>query len=174
MRVPAFFLLFTLCGFPILAHGGTLREIELTDGSVIRAEVVSMNGQTYHLRSETLGEVEIPESRVRAIRAVETPTTPQQSSAVTSANDPRPALAPSAPPSASAVDDLQQAFSQNPATLNEILSLQDDPLMQSILRDERTMQAVQSGDLGTLLSDPKIRALMNHPTIQGLTGKYGH
>lgn len=173
MRVPTVLFLFTLCGSPLLAYGGTLREIELIDGSVIRAEVVSMNGQTYRLRSETLGEVEIPEPRVKAIRAVETPLTTQQSSAATPTNELLPAVIPAAPTSASAVDDLQQAFSQDPAALNDILSLQDDPLMQSILSDERTMQAVQSGNLGMLLSDPKIRALMNHPKIQELTGKYG-
>jgi len=174
MRVPAFFFLLTLCGFPLSAHGGTLREIELTDGSVIRAEVVSMNGQTYRLRSDALGEVEIPESRVSAIRTLATSIPSQPSNTVTPVNEPYPAGAPSMLTSPSSVDDLQQAFSQDPATLNEILSLQDDPLMQSILRDERTMQAVQSGDLGALLNDPKIRALMNHPTVQGLTGKYGH
>ena len=35
------------------------------------------------------------------------------------------------------------------------------------------MQAVESGDLGALLNDPKIKALMNHPTLQDLGQSYG-
>ena len=57
--------------------------------------------------------------------------------------------------------------------MNKILSLQDDPLMQSILSDEQLMQAIHSGNLGALMNDPKIRALMSHPTVQDLGGQYG-
>jgi hypothetical protein len=56
--------------------------------------------------------------------------------------------------------------------MNKILSLQNDPLVQSILEDATTMRAIEAGDIGTLLNDPKIRALMSHPTVQGLSGKY--
>jgi hypothetical protein len=51
--------------------------------------------------------------------------------------------------------------------------MRDDPLVQSILSDDRLMQAIHSGNLGELINDPKIRALMSHPTVQDLGGKYG-
>ena len=57
--------------------------------------------------------------------------------------------------------------------MSKILSLQDDPLVQDILRDERLMQAIHAGNLGALMNDPKIRALMSHPTVRDLGGQYG-
>ena len=57
--------------------------------------------------------------------------------------------------------------------MSKILSLQDDPLVQSILSDDRLMQSIHSGNLGALMNDPKIRALMSHPTVQDLGGQYG-
>jgi hypothetical protein len=171
MRVSAFLLLLSVCCYPILAHGGALREIELADGSVVRAEVVSMNNGIYRLRSETLGEIEVPESRVRAIRSPGAQAARPQISPEPEASEYSPATA--APAPAPSGDDLQQALTNDPAAMEKILSLQNDPLMQSILSDESTMEAVQAGDLGTLLNDPKIRALMNHPTVRELSDQYG-
>jgi hypothetical protein len=57
--------------------------------------------------------------------------------------------------------------------MEKILSLQGDPLVKSILDDADTMRAIEAGDIGPLLNDPKIRALMSHPTVQGLSGKLG-
>jgi hypothetical protein len=182
---PFFFFLLTLYSSFTPAYGDSLREVELVDGSVIRAQVLSMDGKTYRLGSETLGEVEIPEYRVKAIRAPKTASvSPQQHGASTPAAqsqnetdplvaDTDPALASSPPSAIPSPGDLQQAFSQDPAAMSRILSLQEDPLVQSILSDDRLMQSIHSGNLGALMNDPKIRALMNHPTIRDLGGQYG-
>jgi hypothetical protein len=179
--------------FPIIffwffssAYGGSLREVELVDGSVIRAQVLSMDGKTYRLRSETLGEVEIPEYRVKAIRSPKaqggtpqphsTTTSPQQSQQeiVPTVAD-SPSIPANSPPMAiPSSGDLQRAFTQDPAAMSSILSMRDDPLVQSILSDERLMQAIHSGNLGELMNDPKIQELMNHPTVRGLGSQHGH
>jgi len=181
----SFFLLLTLCYYLTPAYGDTLREVELIDGSVIRAQVLSMDGKTYRLRSETLGEVEIPEFRVKAIRIPKTqsgtlqsqttssspPPSQQQIEPIAADTNPTPPNSP--PASIPSTGDLQHAFSQDPAAMSSILSMRDDPLVQSILNDDRLMQAIHSGNLGELINDPRIRALMSHPTIQNLSGQYG-
>lgn len=166
------FLLVMFC-VPLLASGDTLREVELTDGSILRAEVVSMSNGVYRLRSDTLGEIEIPEPRIKAIRSPKVEATPPQTGPEPeTASNPAVRVPPTPTPAPSA-EGLQQAFQQDPAAMEKILSLQDDPLVKSILDDADTMRAIQAGDLGALMNDPKIRALMSHPTVQDLGGKLG-
>jgi hypothetical protein len=71
--------------------------------------------------------------------------------------------------SGGATDDLQGRLLADPKTANQILDMQDDPAVQSILEDPATMRAVKNGDLETLLADPKIRALMADPRVQGMS-----
>lgn len=171
MHLRIFLFIFALCGLPFSAYAGALREIELVDGSLLRAEVLSMDGKVYRLRSDTLGAIEVPEYQVKAIRSPEESLVRPQITP-----EPTPSTASPSPttslPTPSA-NDLQQALSQDPATMSKIISLQNDPLMQQILSDENTMRAVQAGDLGALLNDPKVRALMNHPTVRELGEQYG-
>ncbi len=169
LRVVLFILI--LCGLPQTASSGTLREIELIDGSIVQAEVLAMDGKVYRLRSDTLGTITVPEDQVKAIRSPgETIVRPQITPEPIPSTSSSPLATPTPTPSA---NDLQQVLSQDPAAMNKILSLQNDPLMQQILSDENTMRAVQAGDLGTLLNDPKVRALLNHPTVRELSDQYG-
>ena len=169
LRIFLFTLIF--CDLSFLAYGGTLREIELIDGSIIRVEVLSMDGKTYRLRSDALGTIEMPEYQGKAIRSPgESLVRPQTAAEPHVGSSASPPATPVPTPS---TNDLQQALSQNPAAMNKIISLQNDPLMQQILGDENTMRAVQAGDLGAVMNDPKVRALMNHPTIRELSEQYG-
>ena len=130
-----------------------------------------MDGKVYRLRSDTLGTITVPEDQVKAIRSPgETIVRPQITPEPIPSTSSSPLATPTPTPSA---NDLQQVLSQDPAAMNKILSLQNDPLMQQILSDENTMRAVQAGDLGTLLNDPKVRALLNHPTVRELSDQYG-
>ena len=171
MHLRTFFTTLVLCVLPFCVYGGTLREVELLDGSIIRAEMLSMDGKMYRLRSDALGTIEVPEYQVKAIRSPGDPHVRPQTAEEPNVESPTSPLATPAP--TPPANDLQQALSQNPAAMNKIISLQNDPLMQQILGDENTMRAVQAGDLGALMNDPKVRALMNHPTIRELSGQYG-
>jgi len=164
------FLLAVFCS-PLSTYGETLREIELTDGSILRAEIVSMSNGVYRLRSDALGEIEIPEHRIKVIRSLEEPITGTQMDTESEAIFSLPTA--TIPPPAPSTEDLQQVLQQDPAAMEKILSLQGDPLVQSILDDADTLRAIEAGDIGTLLNDPKIRALMSHPTVRDLSGKYG-
>jgi len=171
MNLRIFLFALVFCGLPFFAYGRTLREVELIDGSIIRAEVLSTDGKIYRLRSDALGTIEMPEYQIKAIRSPDESVVRPQTAAGPAFSSPASPLATPGPtPSA---DDLQQALSHNPAAMNKIISLQNDPLMQQILGDENTMRAIQAGDLGTLMNDPKVRALMNHPTVRELSGQYG-
>lgn len=184
MKTSTIFFLFLIFSFSPLAHGNVLREVELLDGSTIRAQVLSMDGKIYRLRSETLGDIEIPEYRVKAIHTPKTesatsqphntttPTTQPQSDAESTVADNIPPSINSPPIAIPSTGDLQQAFSQDPAAMNKILSLQDDPIVQEILSDEGLMQAIHSGNLGALMNDPRIRALMSNPRVRDLGNQY--
>jgi hypothetical protein len=64
---------------------------------------------------------------------------------------------------------IQEELLRNPETASQIIEMQDDPAVQSILSDPETMRAVQSGDLDALLSNPKIRAMMADPRVRGMS-----
>jgi hypothetical protein len=78
------------------------------------------------------------------------------------------ATAQSAAPEPAPPADLQGRLLADPNTANQIMEMQDDPNVQSILQDPATMRAVKNGDLEALMSDPKIRALMADPRVQGM------
>lgn len=65
--------------------------------------------------------------------------------------------------------DLQSRLLADPKTANQVMDMQDDPNVQSILQDPNTMRAVKNGDLEALMADPKIRALMADPRVQGMS-----
>lgn len=55
--------------------------------------------------------------------------------------------------------------------MGKILSLQDDPAIQEILSNPAVTEAVKSGDLSTLLSDPTFLKLLENPQIQAIQKK---
>jgi len=172
MRFSSILFIFATVCSPLLASGETIREIELIDGSILRAEVVSMSQGIYRLRSDTLGEIEVPQQRIKVIRSAAAETTAPRTEVKPERESPTPGEALPAPAPTASAEDLQQVFQQDPAAMEKILSLQNDPLVRSILDDAGTMRAIEAGDIGTLLNDPKIRALMSHPTVQELGRKH--
>ena len=161
------FLLFLAIG-PVWA-AGDLRAIELTDGTTIVAEILSVDNGVYTLRSESLGEMKVPSSDIRVIRF------PPSKNA-------RPAPAREAPGMGTAsgasgkpahtrdhdsqVEDLKRSMAEDEDIMAIIRSLQDEPEVQAVLEDPELVQAIESNDLGTLMSDPKFMKLLNNPKIR--------
>ena len=67
-----------------------------------------------------------------------------------------------------AVSNMQGALLADPQSREQVLSLQDDAQVKAILNDPATMRAIEAGDLGALMNDPKLRALLENPTVRGL------
>ncbi len=140
-----------------VAAAGELREIELIDGSTITGEVQSLNNGIYTIKSESLGTVRIEDSKVRAIRVKsETPA----GRAVSRESG-----------TAGGVKDLQEKMTGDRETMSLIQSLQNDPDFKKILEDPEIMKAVQEGNFAALAADPRIRKLLDNPTVQDIEKK---
>ena len=138
---------------PAWAHAAPVQYVEFSDGSRLRAEVISLDKGTYTLRSESLGEMRIPADRINSISTEElagTAATPGLSNQAQ-------------------INSLRESLLQDPNATAKIQSLQNDPLVQDILSDEAVMRAINSGDLETLINDPKFKALMEHSTVREIT-----
>ena len=131
------------------ALASEMREIELTDGSVISGEIVSMSKGVYTVRSGTLGTMQIDGSKIRAIR------TKGQGREDTGDQ----------------VKSVQQMMIGDADIMSLVKSLQSDPDFQEILRDPEVMKAVQTGDIGALMANPKFMQLLNKQAVQQIKNK---
>jgi hypothetical protein len=134
-----------------VAAAGEVKEIELTDGSVVTGEVVSMSGGVYTIRTDAMGTITVPDSKVRSIRA--------KGSSSASAGI------------GGQVRPLQERMESDPAVMEMIRGLKDDPQFQKVLEDPEMMRAVESGDIGTLMANPKFLQLMNNATVRDIQNK---
>ena len=153
--VPLWVVLFLSLGLSSV-RAGELREFVLHDGSVITAEILSLHSGVYTLQSPSLGTVTLDAAKVRAIRLhTATDTTP----------------APALPPTVvnAEIQRLQEVIQGDAALMQLITALLEDPEIQTVLADPTVMQAVQSHDLSTLLTHPKMMQLLNHPTLRDIS-----
>ena len=152
MRTFIMSLLLLCCSARALAAP---QVIELSDGSRIRGEVVSLEGGVYTIVTETLGTITLRSSQIVNIgQQVALPATP-----------PSPASG-ALTPASGALQSIQANIASNPSLMAQILRLQTDPAMQAVLSDPEIMRAVQSFDFEALANNPKIKALMENPTMQ--------
>ena len=76
MRKLIFFFVFIL-GLASMAYGGQKHTVELTDGSRIEGEVISLENGRYTLRTAHLGEIKVEASKVRKIETSHESAGPQ-------------------------------------------------------------------------------------------------
>jgi len=146
-----------LTGFiSIPAYAGDVREIDLSDGSVIQGEVISLSNGIYTIRSDNLGIIKLEESKVLAIR-------PRSS-----AMDSQSAQTGSSP---GQMQSLQQKMMNDQEIMVLIQSLQNDPEFKRILEDPEIMKAVNAGDVAALAANPKFMKLLNNATVQEIEKK---
>jgi hypothetical protein len=138
---------------------GELREIELLDGSVILGEIVSFSDGVYTLKSGSLGTVQINESKIRVIRL-------KSYGALT-----RELATPSDTPAGTDVQALQKLMMNDREIMNMILSLLNNPDFKGILEDPAIMNAVNSGNIDALISNPKFMKLLSNPRFQEIKRK---
>jgi len=128
-----------------------MREIELTDGTILTGEIVSLTGGVYTIRSATLGTVRVEESNIRTIRL--------KDPAGTSAN------------TGGEIMSLQNKMMSDGEIMNMMQGLQNDPEFQEILQDPEIMKAVQAGDVSALVANPKFMRLLNNLAVKDIKNK---
>ena len=141
------------------AHAGEPVEVELIDGSTVYGEIVSLKNGVYTIDSDSMGSVKISKSKILTIRFRSQGVNKdvRENSQTTDKS--------------SDIQDIQKSLLADQDIFKIILSLQDDPKIQEILKDPETMRAVQSGDLQSLMSYPKFMELLNHPKIKAINKK---
>lgn len=136
--------------FSINVFAGEQRHIELSDGSVITGEIISFKNGEYTIRTDSLGTVNINESKIRIIRS---------NAGKTNARGFSPSIN-------TELKVLQEMMMNDKQIMNMIMSLQNDSAFQEILKDPAIMKAVNSGDIGILMSNPKFTNLLKNKTVQ--------
>jgi len=138
---------------PVAAgYAGELREIEMTDGSIITAEVISLSGGSYTINSAALGTIQVPEPKVRAIRIRPSDRNPAASSSADTRS-------------------LQDKMLNDKEIMTMILSLQNDLEFKKILEDPQMMKAVNDGDVAALSANPRFMKLLNNSVVQDIQKK---
>lgn len=151
MKLAAGIAVVFCCLLGAVASAGDMRDIELTDGSVISGEIVSAGAGIYTIKSPSLGTIKVEESKIRAIRSKGLSSTPADAN--------------------SQVKSLQDKMMNDGEIMDMIRSLQNDPEFQKVLEDPAIMKAVQSGDIAALMANPQFTKLLNNKTVQDIKEK---
>jgi hypothetical protein len=146
------------------AFAGAAKEIQLKDGSVLHAEILSYANGVYQLKSDALGKFSLADEKIRTIQSADSSsargeTTPKHEAA------PAPKNLGNGPAD---TRQLQQKMLNDPEAMRLIQELQADPQVQQILTDPELMKAINQGDLGRVSSDSKIQALQNNKKLGDL------
>ena len=134
-------------------------QVELIDGSAISGEIVSFRDGGYTLKSDVLGTIEIKESKIQLIRVKSFGKT----TGGTTAREP---ISQSNTPINEEVQNLKNSMMSNDKIMEQIISLKNDPDFQELLQDPNIMNAINSGDIGTLMSSPEFIKILGKPAIQ--------
>ena len=139
---------------PSSSHAGVRSQVQLLDGTLIQAEIISFSNGVYKLRSKSLGTISVAEDRVQSIRPNKSQIsgTPAQ-------------LETADPPVGQKVQGLQQKLTSDPKTMEMLLDLRKDPSMIGVLNDKDLMRAIQQGNLSTVIKNPKIQKLMKSKAV---------
>jgi hypothetical protein len=152
MKIALFVVMFLILPLSGVLVAGEIKEIELSDGSVITGEVLSLSSGVYTIRTGSLGTLKIDDAKVRAIR-------PQGMSSFRPSGQ------------ISETRALQDKMMNDQDVMGMIQSLKDDPQFTKVLEDPEIMNAVNSGDVAALMANPKFIQLLHNPAVRDIQQK---
>lgn len=159
MKIKGIYIFILLGMLSAGAYAGEFREIKLVDGSAIYGQVVSFNNGVYTIKSNSLGTIKIEESDIQQIRVK-----PRDANKGEHAAASNPAIN-------AEVQILHTLMENDQEIMNKISSLQNDPDFQEIMRDPAIINALNSGNIAALISNPKFMRLLNNETVQEIQKK---
>ncbi len=143
--------------WPGAAAAGEKSRIELTDGSSITGEVMEMREGSYRIKSDSLGEIRIPSSRVRSIVS--------GTSASHSSGKPSQGIL-SAVPDNPQIESIQKEIASDPKMVELIQTLMSDPELMNTLNDPVMIDKINRGDTASLENDKGFQKIMANPKVR--------
>ena len=140
-----------ICNYGVFA--GDPMHIELNDGSVIIGKIISFEDGVYTIRSDTVGTINIDESRIRIIRSTSAAKYSEGSTKQSGAQINQ------------QVEVIKKQMMSDEEIMQTILSLNSDPQFQEIMKDPEILNAINSGDIDTLKSNQNFMDLLNHEKV---------
>jgi len=144
--------------------------IHLNDGTTVRGEVVGLKGGSYQIRSSSLGELNIPQSKIKLVEfnpgAVQAnATTPASQSGDLLSNNTN------ANTAAATLSNITSRLQNSPALMGDIQSLTNDPDIMAIVQDPEIQRLISAGDYSALMQNSKMRRLMGNSKIGSVTSQ---
>lgn len=146
----------SFCALHAIAYCGQLSKIELTDGSVINGEIVSLVNGSYTINTAAFGEIKIGSAKVAKIESVNYTLPPASVSPAVATNN----------LSASEVSTFGQTLMKNPENAAIFKGLSSNPGLQEMAEDSQIQAAAKSGDIQALMKNPKFMNIVNSPEVQ--------
>lgn len=143
------------------AYCGQNSRIELKDGRVIEAEIITYDNSVYTLNAGSLGQIRVDAANIKNIGMLG----PQP---ITAGNISGPIDAGQIKTQA---DQIKQKVEGNPEIMKIVTSLVGDPEFQEIMKDQGIVNAAQSGNIAALMANPKFMNLLNHPKMKEIESK---
>jgi hypothetical protein len=155
-------------GLSAIAYCAGSSRIELTDGSVIEAEVISFEKGIYIVRTSSLGEVKIGASKIRSIT---TRNTALADAANTSQGRGDAQVLPSGDMIKSQTEKLKAKMASDPEAMKSVTALLLDPQFQDVLNDPGIADAVKSQNIKALMQNEKFLSILNNQKFQEMQDK---
>jgi len=167
IAVIVIFLLFILASQGFASEPA---EIVLRDGSVIRAEVISLQDGVYTLKSESLGTIIIEQSRIASIK-MGSGMSPDRHASTPSSTRPEVASQTAEPNVVGQINTMREVLMSDQSIMEKLSSLSNDPELMRVVQDPEIMKSVTSGDIKALMANDKFMQLLNDPKIQEISKK---
>ncbi len=136
---------------------GAPKRIELTDGTVIYGELVSVRKGCWTVNSDTLGIIKLDPAKIKQISSSEDTKETESQETPDSTRD--------------QVSKITNEIQADSELMRAIGSLRDDPEVKKVLEDPVLMKAIRANDISYLLSNPKFLALLQDPRIREICQK---
>lgn len=184
MKTHAFmaFMILAIIGFIFIgpSFGEQSGCIILTDGSKVYGTILTLDNGTYKIESDSLGTIQIPESKIASFNFESSnfesnSGTNNYKSASSTKIPSQPAVAAATPNTVdpAIISNISNQILSNERLLGLLLSLGNNPEIQSIINNPNLKRAIDTGDINTLLKSPEIQKLMNNETVQEIQRNVG-
>jgi hypothetical protein len=146
--------------FAAHVFAGDAATIYLNDGSVLAGEIISLNNGVYTIQTDSMGLININQSKISAVDF--------KSHSGISASDSKGTGNRATMEQAS---DVSKKIMADEEIMEMIMELQDDPDFKAVLNDPEMMNAINTGNIEVLLSNPEFVKLMNKAEVEAINRK---